>query len=275
MALAVRPDLSQRTMLSKSALVSADLCGSKAWYEIHDRKPLIPSEKITFGSCLDAGVEQILTAVRAGIPATEAHPLDAAEEVMARDGIDIDLAELDRALSRFLADVLPRYDWALCGLQVHLTEELAGLGTGDGHPDIRLHDGSIFDVKSASRAKSADAAATSVELGFYGLLSEAETKVPTPRVGYLTWCRTARPSWQVLEAPFTDEMRRRTRAQAAGYVRAKAADELLNRNVTAPINFTFPSGPRNVGLCGTCQYNPAFGGPCQLAVQEGITDDAA
>ena len=82
-ALVTRPDLSARTILSKSALTVADLCGSKAWFDIHDRRPLIPAENITFGSAVDAGVEQILTMRRAGMAIDERRSIAAAAEVIA------------------------------------------------------------------------------------------------------------------------------------------------------------------------------------------------
>lgn len=267
-ALVNRPDLSQRTVLSKSAIASADWCQTAAWYDIHERRPMLPSERMTFGSVLDAAVEQLMIASRAGLPMTEAKPLLAAEEIAAKSpDIEIDLTQIAHACDRFIRDVLPHYDFGLCGLQSEIHEELPGIGEVQGHPDVRLADRSIFDVKSAKRAKADSDAAQSIELGLYALLSEAETSQPTPRVGYWTWCRTNKPYWQILEAPFTDEMRRRTRAVASAYVRAKAADELLNRGVERPINFTFTGGPKFAGKCADCQYNPAFGGPCQLAVQ--------
>lgn len=272
MTLAVRPDLSERTALSKSTLTGFDMCGTKAWYSIHDRRPLILSEKIVFGSALDAAVEQLMTAARAGIPLEQAKPLLAAEEVMARDGIELDLAQIGAACGAFVRDIMPHHDFRMAGLQANLHEDIEGIGEVDGHPDVRLADGSIYDVKSSSRAKPTDAAATSVELGIYGLLSEAESGRPCPRVGYWTWVRTQRPYWQPLEVPFTDEMRRRTRAVAMAYVRAKAADDLLNRGAKSPINFSMTAGPKNVSLCNGCQYSPAFDGPCQLAVQGGSDD---
>lgn len=274
MTLVARPDLSQRTTLSKSALVAAGLCGAKAWFDIHERRPIVRSEKITFGSAVDAAVEQVLTAVRAGVPIEQDRYMAAAEEVVARDEVEVDLEDVDRAATRFVIEVLPKYDFALCGLQVTLREDLDGLEEAEGHPDVRLHDGSLWDVKTAAKSKPADAAATSVELGFYALLSEAERRLPVPRVGYWTWVRVTRPYWQILEAPVTDEMRRRTFELAAAYVRAKKADALLNRNAETPLNFTFPSGPKNLSLCSSCQYSPAFGGPCVLAVQ-GAVDDVA
>ena len=57
---AIREDLSQRTWLSKSQLNTADMCGQKAWLEIHHRRPFIPTEQTTFGSAVDAAVEQDL-----------------------------------------------------------------------------------------------------------------------------------------------------------------------------------------------------------------------
>lgn len=272
-ALVQRPDLSARTILSKSSLVEADLCGHKAWFSIHDRRPLIPAENITFGSAVDAGVEVILTSVRAGVPVEEARYMESAEEVIARDETGVNSEEVGRALFAFTGAVVPHFDFAFCRLQETLHEEIDGLAEAEGHPDVILADGSIFDVKTAKKSKPADAAATSIELGFYVLLAEA-SGMTVPRVGYWTWVRTQRPMWQALEAPVTAEMRRRAYEQTAAYVRAKKADEVLNRKAAEPQNWTFPSGPRNGSLCGTCQYNPAFGGPCRLAVQE-VSDDSA
>lgn len=268
MTLAVRPDLSARTVLSKSAISEADWCQTSAWYSLHARRPIIQTERLIFGSCLDAAVEQLMVAARAGLPMEAAKPLLAAEEVIERSEFkDVDLTEIATACDRFVQAVMPHFDFALVSLQPEIHEDVPGIGEVQGHPDVRLSDGSIFDVKSAKRAKGDTDAQTSIELGLYALLSEAETGKPTPRVGYWTWCRTSKPYWQILETPVTDEMRRRTRAVASAYVRAKAADELLNRNAPTPINFTFTGGPKFAGKCADCQYNPAVGGPCQIAVQ--------
>lgn len=273
MTLVARPDLSTRTNLSKSVLVEADLCGAKAWFNIHDRRPLIPAENITFGSAVDAGVEVILTSARAGVPIEIERALASAQEVINRDETGVDIDEVERALFAFTTTIVPHVDFAFCRLQDTLREDLPELGEAEGHPDVILADGSIFDVKTAKRAKPADAAATSVELGFYALLAEA-SGITVPRVGYWTWVRTKRAAWQALEADVTDEMRRRTYELAAAYTRAKRADEVLNRRAEMAQNFSFPSGPKNLGLCGTCQYNPAAGGPCRLAVQ-GVSDAVA
>lgn len=271
MTLVVRPDLSNRTVLSKSAIASAEWCQTRAWFDLHERRPIIQTEKLVFGSCLDAATEQLMAAARAGLPMSEAKPLLAAEEVLARPeipyGLAIDLTEIATACERFMRDVMPAYDFALCGLQATLHEDIAGIGEAQGHPDVRLADGSIFDIKSAKKRKFDTDAGTSTELGLYALLSEAETGKPCPRVGYWTWVRATKPAWQVLESPVTDEMRRRTRAIAGNYVRARAADELFNRDAATPINFSFTGGPKFSSLCGDCSYSPARGGPCQLAVQ--------
>lgn len=273
MTIVSRPDLSTRTALSKSALVAADLCGEKAFLDIHDRRPLIPAENITFGSAVDAGVEQILTMRRAGQPIDQRRFIAAAQEVIERDGVEVDLDEVERALDAFVLGIMPRYDFDFCQLQSTLREDLDGLGESEGHPDVQLRDGSIYDVKTAKRSKPSDAAATSVELGFYVLLSEA-SGTPVPKVGYWTWVRTQRPGWQIVEAPVTAEMRRRTYEMAARYVRARKADEVLNRKTANPVNFSFFSGPKNLSLCNTCAYNPAFGGPCSIAVQTEESDVA-
>ncbi len=148
-----RPDLSNRTVLSKSAIASADWCQTAAWFDLHERRPIIQTERLVFGSCLDAAVEQLMATARAGMPLTEARPLLAAEEVLARSDVDVDLTEVSAACDRFARDVMPNYDFALCGLQSEIHEDVVGIGEVQGHPDVRLADHSIFDVKSAKRAK--------------------------------------------------------------------------------------------------------------------------
>lgn len=264
-ALAVRADLSARTSLSKSALAVADLCGQKAWQEIHHRRPMIPNPDVTFGSAVDAALEQVLMAARAGLPIDTAQPMAAAAEIVERDGIEIHMDEVAAAVHDFTRDILPAHDWALCGLQVHLNAEIEGWGECDGHPDIVLGDGSVWDNKTSKRKKET---ARSLELGFYALLREATTGIAVPEVGYFTRVRVSRPYWQTISTPVTDEFRDWTRERVDAYVRATRADALLNRAGGEPVNWTFPSGPKNGGLCRTCQYNPMFGGPCPMAVTD-------
>ena len=270
-ALAVREDLAERTSLSKSALNVADLCGNKAWLEIHHRRPFIGNPDVTFGSAVDAAVEQILKATSADIPLGAARPMEAAAEIVERDGIEIHMDEVESAVTAFVRDILPAHDWTDCILQAHLNVVMDDWGECDGHPDIVLRSNACWDIKTSKRAKET---ARSVELGFYALLIEATTGRAVSEVGYMTRVRTKKPYWQTLSTPITDEFRDWTRERVDGFVRAKRADELLNRDAAEPANWTFPSGPKNGSLCRTCQYNPVFGGACRMAVKgEEITDD--
>jgi hypothetical protein len=264
-ALAVREDLNQRTALSKSALNVADLCGMKAWLEIHHRRPLILVPDLVFGSAVDAAVEQVLKATAAGIPLGAARPMEAAAEIVERDGIEIHMEEVEAAIVDFVRDILPAHDWTECVLQAHLNVVMDGWGECDGHPDIVLRSDACWDVKTSKRAKET---ARTVELGLYALMIEATTGRPVPEIGYLTRVRTKTPTWQTLSTPVTDEFRDWTRERVDAFVRAKRADVLLNRNAVEPVNWTFPSGPKNGGLCRTCQYNPMFGGACRMAVRD-------
>lgn len=268
-ALVVRDDLAARTALSKSALAVADLCGQKAWLEIHHRRPFISNPDVAFGSAVDAAVEQVLMVARAGLPPETAQPMAAAAETVERNGIEIHLEEVAVAVDAFTRDILPAHDWALCGLQTRLSTVMEGWGDVDGHPDIVLHSGAVWDVKTSKRSKET---ARSLELGFYALLQEACSGKPVPEVGYMTWVRTKKPYWQTLSTPITDDFREWTRERVDAYVRATRADALLNRNAVEPTNWTFPSGPKNGSLCRTCQYNPRMDGACRMAVQEDSDD---
>jgi hypothetical protein len=275
--IAVRPDLSARTSLSKSALVGFDMCPTKAWHDIRHRQPLIPAENITFGSALDAGIEVVMTYLRMGATVEVERAYGAAADIVTRDDVDLRFDDLTLAIDMFVPQVAakmrldtgaPEYDFAYARFQEHLrVEDLAGMGEAEGHPDVILHDGRIFDVKSAKRAKPEDA---TVELGFYAVLLEAAEGKPVPSVGYWTWVRTSRPYWQVVQFDVTDQLRRWTVEKAASYTRAKRADEVLNREAGEPTNYTFTAGPMNRSLCGTCQYAPV----CAIA-WKGENDDAA
>lgn len=262
--LVVRDDLSYRTVLSKSALTTFDLCQQKSWFEIRDRRPLIPSERITFGSAVDAAVEQIVSSLRAGLPVQMPRIMAAAAEVVARDDVGVDLEEVEHAAERFVL-IAANYDFAFCRTQPSIDITLPELGDVNTHPDIVLRNNDVWDVKTAKRAKPEE---PSLELGFYAICVEAETGKPVERVGYWTWVRTNRPYWQVLSFPVTDELRRWTKERALGYVRAKKADETINKKAATPVNYSFPGGPRYASLCSDCAYNPANGGPCAMAMRE-------
>lgn len=264
----VRPDLSQRTALSKSALVQFDLCQTKSWFAIHDPKPFVPKPKVTFGSAVDAAVEVLISYARSGQTPDWVRAMNSADEVIIRDGLSADAVgyeEVGEAVHAFVRDVLPQFDWSYCRTQASITEDLDELGETNGHPDIILADNRVYDVKTAARAKDLP----SVELGLYALLVEAETGKPVPAVGYMTWVRTKMPRWQVIEAPVTDEMRRWAYEHAAAYVRARKADALLNAKAERAANYSMTGGPKFDGLCGDCEWAPANGGPCLIAKEEG------
>ena len=262
MTLVVREDLSQRTVLSKSALTTFDMCQQQAWFEIHDRKPLIPNERITFGSAVDAAVEQIATMLRDSAKVDMDQVMAAAQECVDRDATDVNLDEVEKAAERFVVEIAGRRNWATVACQPNIVVDLPDLGPISTHPDIVYGDNGIDDVKTAKRAKADE---PTLELGFYAIAVEAFSGEPVPNVGYLTWVRVTRPYWQEVNFPVTDELRRWTRERAGSYIRAKKADELLNRKAEMPRNFSFPGGPAFRSLCGDCQYAPANGGECGIA----------
>jgi hypothetical protein len=264
-----RPDLSERTGFSKSAFGTFEWCQQASWFDKHERRPVIPNPRMTFGSAVDAGVEVAIKYARIGKEPDFERMADAADAALVRDGIEVDMGEVIVALEDFTSAVLPSFDWSHAELQKHLTVTLGGIGEVDGHPDIILP-GEVWDVKTSTRARET---AKTVELGTYALMLEEDTGRPVTRVGYLTWVRRLRtPGWQVLDFAVDDEFRDWTRARWGGYVRANAADDLLNARGAAlgmaPVNYSFPGGPINGDRCRTCQYSPALGGRCEMAVLE-------
>lgn len=267
----VREDLSARTALSKSVLSQFDLCETKTWLGIHDPRPFIPNEKVVFGSAVDAGVEVMVKSLSSGQPVQMDRAYAAAAFVIERDQVELVFSDVEKALDDFERDVAPKFAWALSVTQASITAELEGLGECNGHPDIVMGSGSVWDVKTSGRAKDVP----SLELGFYALLMEAHSGIPVPSVGYLNWVRLKKPYWQVAEAPVTDELRRWAYEKAAAFVRAKKADTALNAKTETPLNFSMGGGPKFDGLCSDCPYSPAFGGPCLIAVRGEVADDNA
>lgn len=269
-ALVERPDLSTRTALSKSVLTSFELCETRSWHSIHDPRPLIPNERMVFGSAVDAGVEIIVKSAASGHGVQIDRAYAAAAEIVQRDQVELLFSDVERALDGFAEDVVPKFDWHLAVTQANVTAVIGDLGECNGHPDIIFGDGSVVDIKTASRAKDVP----SLELGFYALLMEASSGVPVANVGYMTWVRLKRPYWQVAQVPVTDELRRWSYEKAAAYIRAKKADALLNARAASPSNYTMAGGPKFDGLCRDCPWNPALGGPCLIAIG-GSDADAA
>lgn len=270
-ATVIRPDLSQRTALSKSAVNQFELCATKAWFEIHHRRPFVPNEKVSFGSAVDAAVEKVIEDIRDGRTIDEARAMTAAIEIIERDEAGVDVDAVESAVTRFVAQAAPAFDFTDVALQVHLNIELDGLGEIDGHPDIILATNAPWDVKTGTAKDTAE----TPELGLYGLMVEAVTGHTVPEVGYVYYNRKlVTPKWGIVKAPFTDEYRRWAYERAAAYVRAKKADALLNARTAEPMNFAMTGGPKFDGLCSDCVYNPALGGPCAMTLVREVSDVA-
>jgi hypothetical protein len=217
-------------VLSKSALTTFDMCQQQAWYDIHERRPIIPNERMTFGSAVDAAVEQIVVMLRSGNPVEMARVMAAVDEVIAREDTGVDRDEVERAAEMFVPQVAVNYDWSYCRTQPSIDITLPDLGDINTHPDLILAGNLVRDVKTGKQAKPDE---PTLELGFYGLCVEAETERAGPD-GRLLHLGPGRPPLLAdPRVPFTDELRRWTRERAGGYVRAKKADEVLNRKRVA------------------------------------------
>lgn len=243
-----RPDLSTRTAVSKSAVVGWDLCPTKAGYEITDRRPLILTEKISFGSALDAATEALIVGSREGWAEKRAMTvaLDAIAFVTDRDGIELAEAELHTAVRGFWSEVMPKFDWSAAETQPEIAAVIPGLGEVQGHPDVIL-DGP-WDIKSSRYKKDLP----SVELGLYAILLEEARGVEVHQAGYLTWVRSGRGRWEVQPWEITSEARRWTWARVNQYAQARERG-------------AFFGAPKFPSLCVDCPYAPANGGPCEIA----------
>lgn len=262
----MRPDLSQRTALSKSSLVQFDLCQTKSWFEIHHKRPFVTNEKVSFGSCVDAGVEKVIEDLRDGRVVDEARAFSAAAEIAVRDDVGVVFSDVESAIRKFQAQVAVEFDWTDVALQAHLNIDVDGLGEVDGHPDIIFPDNAVWDVKTGKPKKTAE----TVELGIYGLMVEATTGRRVPEVGYMYYDRTlVKPKWGIVRAPFTDDFQRWAFERASAFARAKRADAELNQPGVEPQNYTMAGGPKFDSLCIDCVYSPVLGGPCAMAYVKG------
>lgn len=226
-----------------------------SWFDVWHPRPWIPSEEAVFGSAVDAGIQVYIGYARSGQPVDMDRVLEAAAAAVER-GIVVDTEGVHHALEAFAA--IP-FDWSYSLTQHHIRIEVEDIGWVDAHPDVILHDNSVWDFKTGKRSKQQDAAAKSYrELGFYAVLREMETGRRVPEVGYLTWVRTQKPYWQQVAAPVTDEMRRK-----ALFIARQVASAIERSN--PDFNDVFTNGPAWPGKCVTCQYAPANGGVCQIA----------
>jgi hypothetical protein len=260
---------------------------------------------MTFGSCVDAAVEVVVTCARADISIDVERALTASIEIEKRDRIDIDQDEVEQAVRAFIKDVLPHFEWSYCRTQAHVHVPLFDWGEVDGHPDLILSVHSVWDVKTGKDPKKT---ARTVELGMYALMVEEETGETVPEVGYIVWVRDGR-YWQgfgedaIGERPLKtgprkgqmvqtghhipstyvdDELRRWTKEQVSSYVRADKADDMLNarRKELAlaagvpflPENYSFPGSPFNASICLTCEHNPLLGGVCKVAPRNNVEE---
>jgi CRISPR/Cas system-associated exonuclease Cas4 (RecB family) len=245
----VRPDLSARTVLSKSAVVGWDLCPTKAGFEMTARRPLIMNEKISFGSALDAACEALIVGHREGW--TEEAAMKAAADavgfVVDRDSIELPIDEMDKAVTGFWREVMPRLPLEGAELQPEIAAVIPGLGEVQGHPDIILASGP-WDVKSSRYKKDLP----SVELGLYAILLEEARGIEVTEAGYLTWVRSGRGRWEIQPWQITSEARRWAWARVNQYVKAAQSG-------------AFYGAPKYPALCQSCQYAPANGGECEIA----------
>lgn len=246
-----RPDLSARTAVSKSALNTFDACQHAAWFDLHARRPLVPQERITFGSAVDRAVEVVIGYLRMGQDPDLGIALEAAREPAERDGVEVDMAEVAKAAARFASD-LPLPDLSHARLQARISGTLEGVGEVDGHPDVWLPGEAVFDVKTSARPKPDK---VSIELAFYALLASEVAGEPVGRVGYWTWVRTQRPYWQQVAFDVTPAVLQWAADAAGDYARARAVDERMYELTGIRQNWAFGGGPR-FG-CASCQYADA------------------
>lgn len=242
-------------------MVGADLCGERAFLDIYDPKPYFLNERMAFGTAVDAGIQHLIGFGEEGSIAT-----DWAMAALKPGSPAVDRWEVERALVDFAATILPVFSWTDALVQHQIRIEIAGLATIACHPDIILSDGTILDIKTAAKAKTATAAQEAVlELGFYAFARLYETGRMPPRVGYVTWVRSTKPYWQIVMADVTQKMLDRAYARASTYRRAIEADMEHNEGRDDPENVAFPNGPRFGGLCHDCVHNPRNGGGCSIS----------
>lgn len=260
-----------RQYLSKSFLVGADLCGRRAWLDLNDPRPFRMNEAVAFGKAVDIGVQMLVGMTNAGLTLQDGWGR-IEEEVLRMIGENptdpvVEEEEVFHALASFWDEVVGTdlLDLRSAKVQHHVRLPIEEIGMIDAHPDLVLRDGTIIDIKTSAKAKAPDAAALAyAELGFYAMVAEEETGIRPPRVGYLTWVRSSRPTWQLVTAPVTESMVTIARELSATTARAIYQDGELNAGAKVRRNYTFPGGPKFTGLCRSCSHNPANGGRCTI-----------
>ena len=211
----------RRVGISKSLVTTTALCGRKGWFsekirlEDGSRLPFIAPERVAFGSALDEAILIIAEALRSGRPWDEDEVVNAGiEAVRARptEEIEWDIfeAQLRAAVKIFVYDVIePELvtfrDVYLQGLDGESLKVEGLIGT----PDFifrkwKGEDGGtmILDLKASARSKSTKDL-RSAEMAFYSYLWSRYSSGELPGVGYLTYVRTKRPTYQLITGKAT------------------------------------------------------------------------
>ena len=257
----------KRVGISKSLVTSTALCGRKGWFsekirlEDGSRLPFIAPERVAFGSGLDEAILIIAEALRAGRTWDESDVVDEAlTAVMARPTIGIDWeifeAQLRAAIKIFVYDVLePELvtfrNVYLQGLDGESLKVDGLIGTPDfifrkwkGEEGATM----ILDLKASARSKSVKDL-RSAEMAFYSYLWSRYSAGELPGVGYLTYVRTKRPTYQLITGKATGEHL----LLAEQYLAATRS--VVGRDSVEEVAFT-------TSFCGSCEWrkpNPLVG----------------
>jgi hypothetical protein len=263
----------KRTGISKSLITSTALCGRKGWFSEHvrlpdgSRVPWILPERVAFGAALDEAVLSIAFAERTN---TSWNPYEVLADGMGavrgkktEPGIDWLKFEDDLkiAIDLFVFDVLrhgsseaPLVDFHGSKLQ-GLDGESLRVGDLIGTPDFILSGDTrpngrtlILDLKASSRSKS-EKDLRSAELSYYAWLWAAYTKGDLPDVGYLTYVRKTKPTYQLLTGSVTSAQL----LLAEEYV--KTTRSIMSAGAQEDVAFS-------TNFCGSCEWrkpNPDAG----------------
>ena len=266
----------RRVGISKSLVTATALCGRKGWFSEKirladgSRLPLIAPERVAFGSALDEAILIIADSIRSNQRWDEKDVVDqgfyAARSRPTEDGIDWGIfhAQLEAAVKIFIFDVLETElvtfrDVYLQGIDGESLKVDGLIGT----PDFifrrwKGEDGGtmILDLKASSRSKS-ERDLRSAEMAFYSYLWTRYSAGELPGVGYLTYVRTKRPTYQLITGKATADHL----LLAEQYLAATKA--VVARDSVDEVGFS-------TSFCGSCEWrkpNPEVGfGGCSVGM---------
>ena len=266
----------KRVGISKSLITSTALCNRKGFYserirlEDGSRIPLVPNERMLFGSALDEAILHIALKIRGSevwsIDGAWRAGMDAMHE-RAHVSTELDFGtfgnQLETALVLFARDVLledgigdrPRIDFRGALLQgingESIRVEHPEFGTIIGTPDFIISGMTrdsgrdlVLDLKASSRMKS-ERDLRSAELAFYAYLYAQKWGGDLPEIGYLTYARTKEPRFQLLVGEATADHLR----IAEEYL--KTTKSVVERASDAEVGFT-------TSMCGSCEWRRAI-----------------